>query len=216
MATTNATNTLQLDQLQQQWSYADFRAKLDELMANGQTTGDNHSEAMLHYTELNIARMRRLDKRPRLTDVAIAAAQAIDRPMKWLTITEGWCGDAAQIVPIIDQLAQQNNLIEHTLVLRDENLVLMDQFLTNGARAIPITIFLDATTQQVLGSWGPRPDEAQELVMTAKAAAQVATDEGERKQIWDTAKVDSQKWYARDKGVGIQEEFILALQNAVG
>jgi hypothetical protein len=193
-------------------TYAEYRELLDERFAQHQTTGDNHSEAMLHYTKMNIARMRRLDKTLKILPAAQAAIENIDRPLHWLTLTEGWCGDAAQIVPVIDKLAALNPLITHELVLRDEHLELMDQFLTNGARAIPLTIILDAETKEVLGQWGPRPVLAQDLVITAKAEASAIDKEEDRKTIMDVARLEVQKWYARDKGRAIQEEFVATLQ----
>ena len=188
---------------------------MDELLAAGKATGNDHSPAMLNYTELNVTRMRRLEKRDRLTEETRAALQHMDRPMVWLTITEGWCGDAAQILPVIEQVAQALPAVEHRLVLRDEHLELMDAFLTNGARSIPITIILDANSQEVLGSWGPRPEELQGMVMDAKTRALAAEDEATRKDINAQAKIDTQKWYARDKTKAVQQEFLQTLKIAV-
>jgi hypothetical protein len=196
-------------------NYRSYRELLDELFAQDKTTGDNHSEVMIHYTKMNIARMRRLDKTVKMLPDTTAAVTGIKRPLRCLTLTEGWCGDAAQIVPIIDKITALNPLITHELVLRDEHLELMDQFLTNGARAIPLTIILDAETREVLGHWGPRPVVAQDLVMTAKAEASAANAEEDRKAIMDVAKLEAQKWYTRDKGRAVQEEFVAALRAAV-
>ena len=58
--------------------------------------------------------------------------------------------------------------IDMSLLIRDENLELMDQYLTNGtARAIPIFIFIDkdGNEQAVL----PRAQKVQELVTSMRA-----------------------------------------------
>ena len=191
--------------------YAEFRALTDQLLAEGKTTGDNHSPAMLHYTELNVARMRRLDKRSRLTEVSQQRLSQITRPMVWLSITEAWCGDAAQILPVVQQMADANPVIEHQLILRDEHPEIMDAFLTRGARSIPVTIVIDKATNAVLGHWGPRPAVLQAQVMAAKAAEQAATDAEERREIQEKTKVDTQKWYARDKTFSTQSEFLQML-----
>jgi len=192
-------------------SYPDYRAMTDQLFAEGKTTGDNHSEAMLNYTKLNIARMKRLDKKSRLSETIIDDLKKIERHLTWLVITEAWCGDAAQIIPVLHQMAETSNHINLKLILRDENLEVMDAFLTNGARSIPVLIVLDAETNEVLRSWGPRPMEVQQMVMDAKAKAAATDDAEESKVIWGEAKKNSQLWYAKDKTLSIQREVIEVL-----
>ena len=153
-----------------------------------------------------------MHEQTRLTAASLAAVQAIDRPQVWLTITEAWCGDAAQIIPVIELLAAANPLLTHRLILRDEHLEIMDAFLTNGiSRAIPITIFLDAETHAVLGSWGPRPAELQAEVLATNVAAMAAPTPAAREALIELSKINTQKWYVHDKGVAIQQEMLEAL-----
>ncbi len=91
----------------------------------------------------------------------------------------------------------------------------MDSFLTNGARAIPVTIVIDKESNEVLGHWGPRPEVLQHQVMDAKAATLVATTEEDRKAIAEQAKIDAQKWYARDKTLSTQKEVLEMLETLV-
>jgi len=66
-----------------------------------------------------------------------------EHSLKVIAITEDWCGDAMVNIPILLKLAEAAN-IEVKMILRDENLELMDQYLTNGtSRSIPIFIFID-------------------------------------------------------------------------
>ena len=192
--------------IEKAWIYDDYRTKIDELFEQGKTTGDNHSDAMLNYTKLNIFRMKRLDKTTRLTENSIAQIQKETRKITWLVITEAWCGDAAQIIPVLYKLAQENENINLKMILRDENLDVMDQFLTNGTRSIPILIVLDAESLEVLNSWGPRPVEVQQMVMDAKSNA--ASNPEESKEIWEEAKKNAQLWYTKDKSKTIQEEIL--------
>ena len=60
-----------------------------------------------------------------------------------LVLAEGWCGDAAQILPVINKIAEYSSLIDLKVVCRDENPELMDQFLTNGSKSIPKVIIID-------------------------------------------------------------------------
>jgi len=86
---------------------------------------------------------------------------------KILTITEDWCGDAMLNNPIIRRIAEAADL-DMRAVLRDEDTDLIDRYLTNGGRAIPIYLLLD-DAGQVIGKWGPRAPQLQELVVSKRA-----------------------------------------------
>ena len=81
--------------------------------------------------------------------------------------------------------------------MRDDHDALMQHFLTNGGKAIPKLIVLDAETHEVLGDWGPRPEEAKQLILDYKASHGVVDE---------PAKIALQKWYVQNKGVAIQNE----------
>ncbi|MFK7980421.1 MAG: thioredoxin family protein [Saprospiraceae bacterium] len=197
--------------IEQAYTYENYRTLIDTLFAEDKTTGADHSPAMLNYTKLNLSRMNRLDKRSRLTDTTIESLAKINRPVIWLVLTEGWCGDAAQIVPVLNQMAVANDNITLRFILRDENLTVTDAFLTNGARAIPKVLVLDATTLEVLTTWGPRPAEMQKMVLDAKAASLATEDKEERKAISNASANNLHLWYAKDKTKTIQVEFLAAL-----
>ena len=189
-------------------TYEAYRQLTDDLLTQGKTTGENHSEAMIHYTQLNVARMKRLDKTTRLMESVTEQLQQINRPMIWLTLTEAWCGDAAQIIPVLQKMAEASELVELRLILRDENPEIMNAFLTNGGRSIPKVILLDARTLEVLGSWGPRPAAVQEMTLAAKKDMEILTDKEAKKKRYQELTATAQKWYARDKTRSIQEEFL--------
>ncbi|MEG0386034.1 MAG: thioredoxin family protein [Solibacillus sp.] len=84
-----------------------------------------------------------------------------------LAITEDWCGDAMLNNPIIRKIAEAAN-VEIRTVLRDADTDLIDRYLTNGGRAIPIYILLNEAGE-VLGQWGPRAPELQQFVMENRA-----------------------------------------------
>ncbi len=197
-------------------SYEIYRKLIDDLMLQEKTTGNDHSEAMLHYTSLNIGRMNRLDRKSRLTEETIQFMKAYDRPITWLVLTEGWCADAAQVIPVMNHLADLTENVALKLILRDQHLDIMDGFLTNGARSIPKLIILDSETNEVLGSWGPRPTDAQGLMLEAKDKVKTIEDQKERSAFWTQVKTDLQKWYAQDKTLHTQEEIIKALQEVHG
>lgn len=190
------------------YSYQSYRQMLDELFADNKTTGNDHSEAMLDYAKLNLSRMKRLDKKSRLTDETLEGLAKMERSVIWLVITEGWCGDAAQIVPVLNHMANENEHISMKFIMRDENLGIMDAFLTNGGRSIPKILVLDTVTFEVLTTWGPRPQVAQEIVLSAKVKANATDDLGLKTEIQKESAKDLHLWYAKDKTRAIQEEFL--------
>lgn len=196
------------DILQNAYTYESYRQLVDTLFAQNKTTGDNHSEAMLEYTKLNLVRMNKWDKRAKLTPDTLESLSKIKRPLTWLVITEGWCGDAAQIVPVLQKMALENDNITLRFILRDENLEVMDAFLTNGGRSIPKVLILDAATLEVLNSWGPRPAEMQAMMMDVKAQSATILDAEEKKKLAQEAAQQLHLWYAKDKAKTTQQEFL--------
>lgn len=177
-------------------TFPDYFQMLEQLMAENKTTGNDHSSEMLNYAKLNLQRMKRVDKTFHILPELEAVLSGINVHQKWLIITEGWCGDAAQIVPLLHQIATHSEgKIALRLVLRDEHLDLIDQFLTNGGRAIPMLLILD-NEGNLLANWGPRPKEAQDFVMEMK-------HKNVPKEDWI---VEIHKWYAQNKGVEVQKE----------
>jgi hypothetical protein len=194
----NMINTIK-QALENSFSYADYRKKVTSLIAEGKSTGHEQSGDLLKYSELNETRMNRLEKTIQITPETKTKLQNLDKKYIWLVLSEGWCGDAAQIVPVIDKLAKVSENIELRIALRDDNNALMQHFLTNGGKAIPKLIVLDAESSEVLADWGPRPSGAKQLILNYKAAHGVVDE---------TAKIELQKWYLHDKGISIQNEIV--------
>jgi hypothetical protein len=191
--------------LQNSFSYADYRKQIAHLISEGKSTGHEQSKDLLHYSELNETRMNRLEKTIDVLPEIKIKLQNLEKKYIWLVLSEGWCGDAAQIVPVIHKMAELTDKIELKIALRDDNDALMQHFLTNGGKAIPKLIVLDAENFEVLADWGPRPHGAKQLIIDYKATHGVVDE---------TAKIELQKWYLHDKGVSIQRE-IIKLQERV-
>jgi len=156
----------------------------------------------------NLARMNRLDRKSRLTDETLVQLAKIDTPVIWLVITEGWCGDAAQIVPVLQHMATENKNIQLRFILRDKNLEIIDAFLTNGARSIPKILILDAESLAVQYVWGPRPAVMQEMVLSNKAKSLETEDLEAQKLIMQESANQLHLWYAKDKTKTTQTEFL--------
>lgn len=179
-------------------SYEGYRAFVSALLTNGKATGIEQSEALTNYSLLNDKRMKRLDKTIKLSKETLQEFQKISEPKTWLVLTEGWCGDAAQSLPVLNKIAKSTDKIDLKVILRDENLPLMDLFLTNGGRSIPKLIVLDKENN-VIDSWGPRPTIASKMVADYK----------EKNGALDPQfKQDLQLWYNKDKGENVQADFM--------
>lgn len=188
--------------LEKSFTYSEYRAFVTKLIGEGKSTGDEQSDDLLHYSELNEVRMNRLEKTLKMDSEVLEALLKINDKQTWLVIAEGWCGDAAQILPIIKLMAEASKNIEMKIVLRDENNDLMMQFLTNGARSIPKLLVLDEALN-VIHVWGPRPEGAKNLIIDYKAKHGVVDE---------PAKIALQKWYLDDKGISTMKEIVEALQ----
>lgn len=176
-----------------------YHNMLLNLMEEGKTTGTDQSEQMIAYSKLNLQRMKRVSKTFKSHPELASQMQKPQKAVYWLVITEGWCGDAAQLVPAIDAIAAlSGGQITTRCLLRDENLPLMDQFLTNGSRSIPIVIFMDQDFN-VIGRWGPRPLELQQLLKEMR-------DGGQMDFAQMVEKVHA--WYAADQSDKLQKEFL--------
>ncbi len=134
-------------------------------------------------------------------------ARAADLPGEWrlLVLSEDWCGDASNSVPVLARLAASVPAFELRLLDRDQNLDLMDEHLTNGARGIPAVLLLDGAGVE-RGWWGPRPADLQRWVMT----------EGKLIEDHDEKYLHVRKWYARDRGAETLGEVLTLLETVAG
>ena len=184
-------------------TYEQYWNLIHQLIAQNKTTGENHSEDMIHYTKMNMQRSKRVDETIILSPEMTAVAKAVSEPCILLVITEWWCGDASQIVPLFPKLEEVSEHIKVRFILRDEHPEVMNQFLTNGGKAIPIVVLLREKDLAVITHWGPRPQKAQEMVMAYKANQTIPYQEFVK---------ELQKWYNQNKTISIQQEWIEILK----
>ena len=176
-------------------SSGEYEDMLQSYGKEGKTSGAQN-EDLVYYTKLNAQRSRRINKTLEPNSTLVKQVKALPK-QTWILITETWCGDAANSVPVIAKLSEENPDIDLRIVLRDENTELMDQFLTKGGRSIPKLIGLDAD-HNVLFDWGPRPEEAQEMYWNWR--------ESENRIPYSEFHIVLQKWYNDNKAEGVQQE----------
>jgi thiol-disulfide isomerase/thioredoxin len=194
------------DSLDKSMSYQAYRELMSQLVEKHSTTGNDKSEDMVNYTKLNDQRMKRWDKTVKVSDKIKEELANLDTKQTWMVITESWCGDAAHVVPVFNKVAELNPNINFRVVLRDENDALMNQFLTNGGKAIPKLILIDEASNSVINSYGPRPSEATQLVLDFKAKHGAITTE---------FKEELQRWYNKDKGQNVISDLMNLLTVSV-
>jgi hypothetical protein len=211
MTTELKTSPLTRTTLEDFWKhalpYSLYRGLVESLAVMNKTTGFEQTEERISATKLNVARMSRVEKTFALTPQLREALDQLRIPLKWLVISEGWCGDSAQILPALHKIAEASGgKIQMKTTLRDENPELMDAFLSNGTRSVPKLICMDDSFN-VLATWGPRPETAQQLVLQLKSDPRTAP----------LFKEELHKWYAKDRSQTIEEEIakMLTLVNAL-
>ena len=187
------------ESLDRSFSYSDYRNTVSQLLQEGKSSGNTQSEDLLHYSQLNETRMNRLEKTIKISDENVLKLKNLNKEYIWLVLSEGWCGDAAQLLPIFSKMADLSDNIDLKIVFRDENEALMNLFLTNGGKSIPKLIVLEKETLNVIADWGPRPSGATKLMKDYKEKFGV---------IDETIKTELQLWYLHDKGISTQNEIL--------
>lgn len=186
------------EKLQSALSYSQFKELSESNVKSVNPEFLNEAEkAYYDFRKLNLARVSRLEKLYRPTDKATSIIVNISSPQTWIVITEDWCGDSAQSLPVIASLSEMNNNISLKIVLRDSNPDLTDLYLTHGKRSIPKLITFDNELNEIF-QWGPRPQAAKSLV-----------DELSKKGL-NKQEIIKQLhlWYAKDSGYSTESEIV--------
>ena len=159
-------------------------------------------EAMLAAAEKNAELWGAVWRRARVPDEFLRRVAELEGTWHLLVLSEDWCGDAVNTVPVIAKLAALSPNLQLRVLARDRNLDLMDTHLSGTSRAIPVVMVLDETYQE-RAWWGSRPAELQAWVLsTGHALEQEARYHEVR------------RWYARDAGRTTLEEVVATLERA--
>lgn len=179
-------------------SYQDYITGIIKEIAETRTENLTPSELnRLNIKSLNLQRNSRISRQYQPGADIRRMLKELQEPQLWMVITESWCGDSGQNLPYISVLAEQNPLIDLQIILRDSCPDVMDQFLTNGTRSIPILTAYNISGDELF-RWGPRPEFAIGLINQWKS-------EGMEKSEW-TDKLHY--WYTKDKGCELEKEFL--------
>jgi hypothetical protein len=196
--------TIDLLNIKKSYSYEDYKQIVFQLADEGKNSGEQ-TEERIAATNINAQRIKRIDKQCELSEKLISKTTKLVSKYEWILITESWCGDGAQCIPVIAKIALLNTNIELKLIFRDESLAIMDLFLTNGSRSVPKLICVEKESGEVIGTWGPRPKAIQEMVIDYKKNFPEASHDEFVKNL--------HLWYARDKTQALQNDFLEFMQD---
>ena len=185
--------------LEKGYSYPDYLKKIEDQLFDLNQLGDENG--MSQYYSMNLKRIDRLNKTFQLTDQQKEQLKTVVPDFQLLVISEGWCGDAAQSMPVVNAIMDELG-VEQKIVLRDENPELMNAYLTDGAKSIPMFIGVDAEGNEVF-HFGPRPFAGMEMLAKHKENPEIYTADEFHK--------DLQVWYNQDKGESTFDELLAVI-----
>lgn len=179
------------------FSYSEFK----EFMNQQLTHPSDYNAEQLENIKLNVHRVKRNEKTVKLPPEAIATFSNLRSNYTWLVIVEPWCGDGAQILPVLNMITEAAaGKIRLQIILRDKNPDVIERFLTNGTRSIPKVICSSNESQKILWTWGPRPTYIKGLADAFKTENPGYTH--------DELVYNIHKWYAADNGRSIIKDLI--------
>ena len=159
-------------------------------------------EEMLGSVERNVELWNAVWRHSKVDDEFVGRVVALPGDWHLLVLSEDWCGDAVNTVPVLARLAERTPNVDLRVLGREANPDLMDSHLTGSSRSIPVVIALDQTFEE-RGWWGPRPTVLQRWVS------------GQGQLLEKTARYrEARTWYARDRGRTTLEEVVSMMERA--
>jgi len=185
------------------YSYPDYMDLMAQFVKLEITSGLILNAKLIETTKLNFSRMKRLNKTiplPSNYDEIIKNSEQ----QEWIVISEAWCGDSAQNLPGIAKFAENSKgKIKLRIAFRDNNPALIENYLTNGNKAIPKLIARNSEGNDLF-TWGPRPQKAIDIVEKWKANQQETTKE--------QMLINLYNWYNQDSCSNLFEELELLIK----
>jgi hypothetical protein len=98
----------------------------------------------------------------------LGAFEALSEPLKVVALSEDWCGDCTDNLPIVNRIAVETGKLDFRIISRDDNLDIMDRYLKYGEfRSIPVIIFMDRGFNEI-GHLKERPESVTECRKQAR------------------------------------------------
>ena len=197
------------DKLLEATDYEGYLDKIYEMLGESNLEKDAQSKILMHYTKMNVKRMERWNKFVSLNEEFLSYLTTIKAEIEFFVLTEAWCGDAAHVLPLIQKIVSSNSNFSMKTLMRDENLDIMDKYLTNGSRSIPVVIGLQKVDDNYMEifKWGPKPMPMMNKMMAYK--------NGDLNISKSELLKETQIWYNADKSKTIQNELFEVMKKAM-
>lgn len=198
----NTTLSPAIDYWEKSISYQEYKSTFEAIVMRSESDIVASEKEMHNYYILNWARSKRVEKIYTISDNAKSVLSGLSTKQRWIIITEAWCGDSSQSLPILAALAEyRSDSIEFRICSRDLYPELLELYKTNGSMGIPKLIAIDSNGKELF-TWGPRPVEAQTVFDALKH------DNLEKSKIYEAMHL----WYAKDKGQTVEREIVSLLK----
>jgi hypothetical protein len=182
--------------VQQKMTFVDYLSFFEAIAEENSDLVDAYSaNNLLEYTKKNWAFQNEVQK---FVSISAKLYNLISKMegYRMIAISEPWCFDAAANLPAFYAIeVASQGAISLEVCLRDSNPDLIATYHTNGGHAIPKVIFIDPKGHEV-GTWGPRPAEAQQLVMALK----------DQEATMKEKQIALRNWYTENKSMALIEE----------
>jgi hypothetical protein len=198
------SNVVQDGRLQKGLTYAEYLVSWRESVLASMADLDKEARKRLYYARYNIERHDAARESYRPSDALLTAGSGVMEPQIWLLLTEDWCADSAFALPVIAAAADAASA-ELRILRRDEHPDVMDAYLSDGARSIPMLVAFSMSGDELF-RWGSRPK-----ALVARRADWAA--EGKSKGELIAAAVE---WYASGNLVEIDAELADLLLESSG
>lgn len=149
-------------------SYEEYRSNWKRQLDESPPEDADASERRMHYyLQYNWDRQAHVHEAYSPSEELRSVIRVIEDSQLWMVLTEPWCGDSAFLLPVIAEAASLSEEVTLQILPRDENLDIMDQYLTGGSRSIPKLVTFSEAGKELF-TWGPRPDEAAQKYQSLK------------------------------------------------
>jgi hypothetical protein len=159
-------------------------------------------DELLGSVKRNVELWTAMWRHARVDEEYVRRVTALPGGWHLLVLSEDWCGDAVNTVPVLAKLVESTPNTDLRVLGREANPDLMDSHLTGSSRSIPVVIVLDEAFEE-RGWWGPRPTVLQHWVS------------GQGQLLEKTERYrEARTWYARDRGRTTLEEVVSMMERA--
>jgi hypothetical protein len=161
-------------------------------------------DGFVRYARKNVDAFTKVYDAARIPDDLVGWTGRLKTEIRLLTIGADWCGDVVANIPAVARLAEQNPNMQLRIIDRDRHADLMEHFLTNGSKSIPVVIVARADFGD-LRRWGPRPAPCQAIMTESR-------DKLPKEEIYPLIR----DWYANDAHRTLLHEITALIQEVSG